>query len=165
MTNRRIFIKKIALGTTAFSLLGVPFSNCFSQNKKDKIGVALVGLGYYSTDLLAPALQMTNHCYLAWVVTGTPEKAIKWQEKYGIPAKNIYDYQNFDGIANNDDIDVVYIVLSPFLHKEFTIRAAKAGKHVWCEKRMAMTAAECEAMIKACKIPPKMAKVELGRLS
>ena len=52
---------------------------------KDKLGVALVGLGYYSTDLLAPALQQTKHCYLAGIVTGTPSKAEDWKKKYNIP--------------------------------------------------------------------------------
>jgi Predicted dehydrogenases and related proteins len=71
------------------------------------------GLGYYSTDLLAPALQQTKNCYLAGIVTGTPSKAETWKAKHKIPDKNIYNYQTFDQIANNDDIDVVYIVLPP----------------------------------------------------
>jgi len=151
MSNRRKFIKKMALGTTALGLTGVSFSNCFAQNKKDKIGVALVGLGHYSKHLLVPAFEFTEHCYLAGIVTGSPEKAKKWQQLHQIPDQNIYDYDNFDSIANNDAIDVVYIVLPPFMHKEFTIRAANAGKHVWCEKPMAMTEEECAAMIKACQ--------------
>jgi glucose-fructose oxidoreductase len=111
----------------------------------------LVGLGYYSTDLLAPALQQTKNCYLAGIVTGTPAKAESWKQKYNIPDKNIYNYQNFDSIANNADIDVVYIVLPPSMHHEYVIRAANAGKHVWCEKPMAITGKECEEMIAACK--------------
>ncbi|MBU3122605.1 Gfo/Idh/MocA family oxidoreductase [Sinomicrobium sp. 2019215] len=118
--------------------------------QKDRLGVALVGLGYYSTDLLAPALQQTKHCYLAGIVTGTPSKAEAWSKKYNIPDKNIYNYENFDDIANNPDIDVVYVVLPPSMHREYTIRAADAGKHVWCEKPMALTAQECRDMIDAC---------------
>ena len=118
---------------------------------KDRLGVALVGLGYYSRDLLAPALQQTKHCYLAGIVTGTPSKAETWKKQYNIPDKNIYNYQNFDQIANNPDIDVVYVVLPPSMHHEYTIRAAKAGKHVWCEKPMAMNEKECLEMIDACK--------------
>ena len=151
MLDRRNFIKNIAAGAATVGISSTVVSNCFAQNKKDKVGVALVGLGYYSTDLLAPALQLAEHCYLAGIVTGSPEKATQWKEKHNIPDKNIYNYENFDSIADNDDIDVVYIVLPPFMHKEYVIRAANAGKHVWCEKPMAMTAAECEAMIKACK--------------
>lgn len=125
------------------------FSATFQR--KERLGVALVGLGYYSTDLLAPALQNTKHCYLAGIVTGTPSKAESWKKKYKIPEKNIYNYQNFDKIADNPDIDVVYVVLPPSMHKEYVIRAANAGKHVWCEKPMAVTADECQAMIDACR--------------
>ncbi len=150
MMKRRTFIKQAAAGTAAAALYTSGFPSVLFKKKKDRLGVALVGLGYYSTDLLAPALQLTQHCYLAGIVTGTPEKAERWQKKYRLPEKNIYNYDNFDRIADNPDIDVVYVVLPPVLHKEYTIRAAGAGKHVWCEKPMAMTAAECEAMIKAC---------------
>ena len=121
------------------------------QRSEKRIGVALVGLGYYSRDLLAPALQLTKHCYLAGIVTGSPEKIPVWQEKYNIPDNNVYNYENFDQLANNDAIDVIYVVLPNSMHAEYTIRAAKAGKHVWCEKPMAMNVKECESMIKACK--------------
>lgn len=132
------------------SFAAAGFPRILTGSKKDRLGVALVGLGYYSTDLLAPALQLTKNCYLAGIVTGSSEKAERWKKQHNLPDKNIYNYNNFDRIADNPDIDVVYVVLPPFLHKEYTVRAANAGKHVWCEKPMAMTAAECEAMIKAC---------------
>lgn len=156
MSNRRKFLKQFSTGAAAMALTGTAFPNILFRKPKDKLGVALLGLGYYSTDLLAPALQLTKNCYLAGIITGTPEKAVKWKEKYNIPEKNIYNYANMDSIANNDEIDVIYVVVPPFLHKEYTIRAANAGKHVWCEKPMAMTAAECEAMIKACKDNKRM---------
>ncbi|PWJ58422.1 glucose-fructose oxidoreductase [Dyadobacter jejuensis] len=146
--TRRNFIVAGA-GLTAASIFS---SSVFALNKpKEKLGVALVGLGYYSTDLLAPALQLTQNCYLAGIVTGSPDKAETWKKKYNIPEKNIYNYKNFDQIANNPDIDVVYVVLPPSMHAEYTIRAANAGKHVFCEKPMALNVSECEAMIKACK--------------
>src|SRR3546814_7637241 len=71
--------------------------------------------------------------------------------EHGLPTRNIYDYANFDSIADNPDIDIVYICLPNSMHAEYTIRAAKAGKHVMCEKPMAISSAECEAMIAACK--------------
>lgn len=148
--SRRDLIKALAIGGagTFFS----PNSLLAATSpRKDKLGVALVGLGYYSTDLLAPALQQTKNCYLAGIVTGTPEKAETWKKKYNIPDKNVYNYQNFDTIANNPDIDVVYVVLPPSMHKEYVIRAANAGKEVWCEKPMALNPGECQAMIEACK--------------
>jgi len=148
MTTRRQVIKTLALGTGGMFLS--PFLiQCAAQRKK-RLGVALVGLGYYSTDLLAPALQQTKNCYLAGIVTGTPSKAEAWKEKYNIPDKNIYNYSNFNQIANNDSIDVVYVVLPPSMHKEYVIRAAAAGKHVWCEKPMALNETECSEMIAAC---------------
>lgn len=148
--TRRNVIKTLAFGSAAL-LFSPNTLLAATRKKKDRLGVALVGLGYYSTDLLAPALQQTRNCYLAGIVTGTPSKAEAWKKKYNIPDKNIYNYQTFDQIANNDDIDVVYVVLPPSMHKEYVIRAANAGKHVWCEKPMAISAAECHAMIDACK--------------
>ncbi|MBP6022537.1 Gfo/Idh/MocA family protein [Ferruginibacter sp.] len=116
-----------------------------------KLGVALVGLGSYATGQLAPALQQTKHCYLAGIVTGTPSKIPLWKDKYNIPGTNIYNYNNFDTIKDNPDIDIVYVVLPNSMHAEYTIRAAQAGKHVICEKPMALTVEDCDAMIAACK--------------
>lgn len=147
--SRKDAIKTLSL-TAGGILLSPSILRSSGFYKKDKLGIALVGLGYYSTDLLAPALQQTKNCYLAGIVTGTPSKAETWKTKYNIPEKNIYNYQNFEQIANNDDIDVIYIVLPPSMHKEYVIRAANIGKHVWCEKPMAITAKECQEMIDAC---------------
>ena len=148
--ERRDFISTLTLAGAATLFSGNSLL-ASTGPKKDKLGIALVGLGYYSTDLLAPALQLTEKCYLAGIVTGTPAKAETWKAKYNIPDKNIYNYQNFDRIADNPDIDIVYVVLPPSMHREFVVRAAKAGKHVFCEKPMAPSVADCEAMIAACK--------------
>jgi predicted dehydrogenase len=128
------------------------------QNPK-KLGIALVGLGKYATGELAPALQETKNCYLAGIVTGTPEKAEKWKRKYNIPESNIYDYQHFDSIKDNPAIDIVYIVLPNAMHKEFVIRAARAGKHVICEKPMAVTVEDCDEMIQACSEANRMLSI------
>lgn len=149
--NRRDSLKAITLGTGISLLSPFALMGCNKKTAKDKLGVALVGLGYYSTDLLAPALEQTKHCYLAGIVTGTPSKVEAWKSKYNIPEKNIYNYENFDSIKDNPDIDVIYVVLPPSMHMEYTVRAANAGKHVWCEKPMAVTVEECQAMIDACK--------------
>ena len=150
MKNRRQFIKQSMVAAAGIAVTQNSFANFLVSQKKTRLGVALVGLGYYSTDLLVPALQQTTKCYLAGIVTGTPEKAETWKKRHNFPDKNIYNYQNFDSIANNPDIDVVYVVLPPSMHAEYSIRAAKAGKHVWCEKPMAPTVAECQRMIDAC---------------
>jgi len=146
--QRRHFLSTMTMATAATLFSPSPL---FSKSKKDKLGIALVGLGYYSTDLLAPALQLTQNCYLAGIVTGTPAKAETWKAKYNIPDKNIYNYQNFDQIANNPDIDIVYVVLPPSMHREFVVRASNAGKHVFCEKPMAPSVSDCQAMIDSCK--------------
>ncbi len=150
MASRRTFLHTAAL-TSAAATLSPNVLLSATRPAKDRLGVALVGLGYYSTDLLAPALGQTKKCYLAGVVTGTPSKAEAWKKKYNLADKNIYSYQTFDQIANNPDIDVVYVVLPPSMHEEYVVRAAKAGKHVWVEKPMAVTARECQNMIDACR--------------
>ena len=137
-------------GALLFSGSPLLYGKTLNANQDKKLGVALVGLGGYSTYQLAPALLDTNFCKLTGIVTGTPEKEHIWAEKYAIPKQNIYNYDNFDAIKDNDEIDIVYVVLPNAMHAEFSIRAAKAGKHVICEKPMAINVAECDAIIKAC---------------
>lgn len=146
MLNRRSFIKQLS----ALSLAAVLPQKVFSNTQKN-LGVALVGLGRYSTDILAPALQETKYCHLAGIVTGSPHKIPLWQEKYKIKDANVYNYDNMYTLAKNEAIDVIYIVLPTGLHSKYSIIAAQAGKHVWCEKPMAMSVQECKAMIKACQ--------------
>lgn len=122
-----------------------------TQESARKLGIALVGLGSYSSGQLAPALQQTTLCQLNGIVTGTPAKAGQWKKQYNIPEKNVYNYQTFDRIADNPDIDIIYIVLPNGMHAEYAIRAAQAGKHVICEKPMATSVKDCEAIIAACK--------------
>ncbi|TXK52418.1 Gfo/Idh/MocA family oxidoreductase [Pontibacter qinzhouensis] len=170
LQDRRHFMKRftMVLGTTALGIPLLNLSSCQSAgNENDttatadqgeasakeakKLGIALVGLGKYSKEQLAPALQETKDCYLAGIVTGTPSKVKEWQDEYSIPDKNVYNYETFDQLKDNPAIDVVYIVLPNSMHAEYSIRAAKAGKHVICEKPMAITAADCQRMIEACK--------------
>ncbi|MCB0668070.1 MAG: Gfo/Idh/MocA family oxidoreductase, partial [Saprospiraceae bacterium] len=116
--DRRAFIKSTSLGIGALTLPHTINSACSQPDKK--LGIALVGLGNYSTNLLAPALQETEHMRLAGIVTGTPEKEKIWAEKYGIKPESIYNYENYDSIKDNPDIDVVYIVLPNGMHAEYT---------------------------------------------
>jgi len=145
--SRRRFLSSTA-GFIAASSCFSPYTLAFPQKKK--IGVALVGLGYYSRDLLAPALQLTQFCELKGIVTGSPEKIPVWQKHYGIADTNVYSYENMHQVANNPEIDVLYIVVPTSLHMKYGMAAAEAGKHVWCEKPMAMTEAECAALIASC---------------
>ena len=150
--TRRRFISTLSMGSALIMLPTIhTLSNSLIKGDKKKLGIALAGLGNYSTHQLAPALLETSNCYLSGIVTGTPAKAEKWKNQYKIPDGNIYNYENFDRIADNKSIDVVYIVLPNSMHYEFTVRAARAGKHVFCEKPMALTVKECIEMIDVCK--------------
>ncbi|MFA0963450.1 Gfo/Idh/MocA family protein [Roseivirga sp. BDSF3-8] len=146
--SRRSFIK--AAGAAA-ALSALPFPGILLGRQPQKLGVALVGLGNYSTGQLGPALRLTRHCQLRGIVTGSPDKVPLWQQRYSIPDKNVYNYGNIHQVADNPDIDVLYIVLPNSMHKEYAIKAAEAGKHVWCEKPMALNAKECREIIAACK--------------
>ncbi len=150
--TRRTFLNYSLIGSSALILPYNCYANPQSKTSSEgkKIGVALLGLGSYSTYQLAPALQLTKHCYLAGIVTGSPDKIPSWQEKYGIPDKNVYSYDDMHRIADNEGIDVVYIVTPTGTHARFSIAAANTGKHVWCEKPMAMNVEECQSIIDAC---------------
>lgn len=146
MMTRRPFLR-----TTAASALATCLARGQGESGGRKLGWALVGLGSLSTHQIAPALAKTKHARLAAIVTGTPSKAEDWKKRHQLDDAHIYDYESFDRIADDPEIDVVYIVLPNGMHAEYTIRAAKAGKHVFCEKPMANTAAECREMIAACR--------------
>lgn len=151
MTNRRSFLKTNTTLAMAAPFLSPGFYPMRKQKRNKKLGVALLGLGGYASGQLGPALQETKHCYLAGIVTGSPSKVPKWQDKYNIPDENVYSYDNFDSIADNDAIDIVYVVTPNALHMPFTVRAAEAGKHVICEKPMEISSDRCRKMIAACE--------------
>jgi predicted dehydrogenase len=116
-----------------------------------KLGVALVGIGKLTQGQLLPALRKTRSCRLAALVSGHPDKARAAAAANGLSEKAIYSYETFDRLADNPDVDIVYVVLPNAMHAEYTIRAARAGKHVYCEKPMAVSSKECQEMIAACK--------------
>jgi predicted dehydrogenase len=125
-------------------------------NKKGKMinknaGVALVGMGEYAVTQLIPALQETSNCHLAALVSGNEEKLVAEGKQHGISPEHLYTYDRFDTIADDAAVDIVYITLPNFLHSEYVIRAAAAGKHIICEKPMAMNPAECQHMIQAAR--------------
>lgn len=145
--NRRQFLQ---YSSSLMALGALSISPLYAQSTR-KLGVALLGLGNYSEKLLAPALQSTRHCELRGIITGTPSKVPTWQARYNIPDKNVYSYDNMHEIANNPDIDVVYVVTPTSTHMTFSVTAANAGKHVWCEKPMAMSVEQCQAIMDACE--------------
>jgi len=156
MNTRRNFLQKLT-----GSLIALPFlskqnylERLKSINDKGYDGpalrVAIMGLGSYGTRV-AEAMKDCTKAKLVAVISGTPSKINNWQARYNIPEKNCYNYENYDNIKNNPDIDAVYIITPNALHKDAAIRVARAGKHVICEKPMAINAKEGEEMIAACK--------------
>lgn len=117
---------------------------------EERIGFALVGLGSLSVQQLIPAFRACKRAKLTALVSGDAAKAQKLASEHGVKPEAVYDYKNFDRIAEQKDVQVVYIVLPNSMHLEFTARAAKAGKHVLCEKPMEVSVAKSQAMIEAC---------------
>jgi predicted dehydrogenase len=150
MRSRRQFIMQAA-AIAASPFISTRVTRALAAAAKPKLGFALCGLGSLSTYQLAPALQKTANCRLAGIITGTPAKAVKWRAEYGIPEKNIYDYETMHRIAYNSDIDVVYVVTPNALHLDNALVAAHAGKHVFCEKPMEISVERCRQMIDAVK--------------
>ena len=152
MRTRRDFIQQLSL--TAASLPFIHLQNTssmqFENNATVMLRVAIMGLGSYGSRV-AEAMQDCKRAKLAGAISGTPSKLKDWQAKYNIPAKNCYNYENFDEIKNNPDIDAVYVITPNGLHHDEVIRVAKAGKHVICEKPMAVNATEGQEMVDACK--------------
>ncbi len=146
--NRRDFSRMSAM-TLAAGRLSAVAQNPASAQKP--VGFAPVGLGTIS-DIFMGACAKSSKAKITGLVTGHPqEKGTKYAALYGVPQRSIYTYETFDKIRDNPDIDAVYIGLPNSMHCEFTLRAAKAGKHVLCEKPMAISSAECRQMIDACR--------------
>jgi predicted dehydrogenase len=127
---------------------GEPFN---PDAPEQRVGYAVVGLGHLTLTEILPAFGQTKHAKLVALVSGDAEKMGKVAKQYGIKPSSCYSYQNYDTIRNNPEVQVIYIVLPNAQHHEYTIRGAKAGKHILCEKPMATSVKECEEMIAACE--------------
>jgi glucose-fructose oxidoreductase len=134
-----------ALATRALGAQRVP------EPPGRKLGWAIVGLGSLAINQILPAFARSEHARVTALVSGHPDKARKLAARYGVAEKNLYTYDTYDRLRDNPEVDVVYVVLPNGMHAEYTIRAAKAGKHVLCEKPMANTPADCQQMIDACR--------------
>ena len=159
--SRRTFLQDTTQSLAAISVSSA-LSGCAQtalQNQQNvsgasesrKLGWAIVGLGSYATNQIMPSFAKSEHSRLVALVSGSPDKARQLADQYGLSERNIYDYRNFDSIKNNPDVDIVYVILPNSMHHEFTIRAARAGKHVVTEKPMAVSVRECEEMIAECR--------------
>lgn len=149
LLSRRTFVQQLGQGVGAAVALPA-LGGSLPAAPARKLRVALCGLGRYAT-ILAGCLAASQHCQLAGIVTGSPGKAAQWQHDYQLPIRNCYTYETFDQLRHDPGIDLVYITLPNGLHKEYTLRAAAAGKHVIVEKPMALTEQDCREMIAACQ--------------
>ncbi|MEM1441173.1 MAG: Gfo/Idh/MocA family oxidoreductase [Verrucomicrobiota bacterium] len=151
--KRRSFLSQSSKTAAILAAGTAPaYLRSYAQKPEGKVGVALVGLGGFSEASIAPEIAKSKHVWFAGAVTSDPGgKGKEWAKQYGFPEKNLYTYDEMDKLADNPDIDFVHIVTPNGLHAEHSIAAAKAGKHVMCEKPMAVTADECRAMIAAAK--------------
>jgi glucose-fructose oxidoreductase len=148
--SRRRFLRQIS--AAAVAAVAVPRSRALDAPANGKrLGIALVGLGNYAEYHLLPAIRQSKYWKLAGVVTGSKKKGETWARQYGFSAKNVFSYDTMHRLADCPEVDVVYVVTPNALHAANAIAAAKAGKHVICEKPMAVSVAQCDAMIKACK--------------
>jgi len=152
--TRRGFISRAGQGVLAASIPGALLKPAQAQLKVPdppgkKLGWAVVGLGSLSINQILPAFAKCEKSKVVAFVSGHPDKASKLALRYGVDPKNIYNYENYDSIKNNPEVDVIYVVLPNGMHAEYTVRGLQAGKHVLCEKPMANTPAECQQMIDA----------------
>jgi predicted dehydrogenase len=150
MLTRRDFSRLSALAALSGALPRVGAQTDDSQSSGRKLQWGIVGLGRISMDHFMPGVALSKTGKITALVSGHREKAEKQAAMYNVPSPSIYSYENYDEIAQNKEIDAVYIALPNSMHAEYTIRAAKAGKHVLCEKPMATSVADCRAMIEAC---------------
>ena len=146
--TRRQFAGAGAMGMAAAML---PRAWALGQAGADrKIGYAVIGLGEIAKHFIG-GVGMSQHAKITGLVSGDRAKAETQAAQLGIPATSIYSYADMDRMRENKAIDAVYVALPNSMHAEYTIRSAKAGKHVLCEKPMAVSVAECQQMIDACK--------------
>ena len=114
------------------------------------IRYAVIGLGHIAQAAVLPAFKHAKrNSTLAALVSSEPKKLKQLSRRYAVPRTCGYD--GVDELFASGEIDAVYIALPNDLHKEYTIRAGRAGLHVLCEKPMAVTASECEEMIRATR--------------
>ncbi len=155
IVNRRDF-NVVAAMAAASALLPragaqtAPAGTPVAAGTQKKLRYCIVGLGRISLDHFMPGTRQSALSEVTAVVSGHPEKARKTAAQYNVPESSIYSYENYDRIRDNPNIDAVYIALPNSMHAEYTIRAARAGKHVLCEKPMATSVADAKAMIAAC---------------
>jgi predicted dehydrogenase len=121
-----------------------------AQETSRKIGYCVIGLGRIANHFIA-GVQASSTSKITGLVSGHRDKAERFAARLGVPKSSIYSYEDMDRMRDNKSIDAVYVALPNSMHAEYTIRSAKAGKHVFCEKPMSTSVRDAEDMIAACK--------------
>ena len=117
---------------------------------RQAVRYAVIGLGHIAQAAALPAFKHARrNSILRALVSGQPKKLRALGPRYAVA--HLCSYDDVDDLFASGEIDAVYIALPNSLHKEFTVRAARAGLHVLCEKPMAVTSRECEEMIRAAR--------------
>ncbi len=117
------------------------------QSSGSKVRYAVVGLGHIAQVAVLPAFKNARNSEIVALVSGDPRKRKTLGKKYRVT--QVFSYKDYNQALSL--VDAVYIALPNHLHKEYAVRAAEAGVHVLCEKPMAVTEEECEAMIAAAE--------------
>jgi predicted dehydrogenase len=153
--TRRRFLKSAGQGLLAVNAAGVLVGSAGAQQVPDppgkKVGWAIVGLGQLSINQILPAFAKCERSKVVALVSGHPDKAARLAGRYGVNPASVYNYENYDSIKDNREVDVIYIVLPNGMHAEYTVRGHQAGKHVLCEKPMANNPDDCQRMIDAAR--------------
>jgi predicted dehydrogenase len=119
-----------------------------SQSPRRQVRYAVVGLGHIAQVAMLPAFaHARRNSRVVALVSDDAEKRRTVGRKYRVD--QTYTYDEYEACL--EEVDAVYIALPNSMHAEYTIRAARAGVHVLCEKPMAVTADECQEMIDACR--------------
>jgi predicted dehydrogenase len=116
-----------------------------STQKPIRWGV--VGLGWVATDFVAPAIVKSPGSELAACLGSTPEKTRAFAGKFAVPRQ----HRDLAGLVSDPEVDIVYVALPNAMHHAAVLAAARAGKHVLCEKPFAMNTAQARDMVKACR--------------
>ena len=115
-----------------------------------RVRYAVVGQGYIAQIAVLPAFSHARkNSELAALVSGDRVKLRTLGRKYGVD--RLYTYGEYEACLRAGDVDAVFIALPNHLHREYAVRAARAGVHVLCEKPMALTEQDCKAMIAAAR--------------
>ncbi|WP_416293921.1 Gfo/Idh/MocA family protein [Paenibacillus illinoisensis] len=116
------------------------------MNSDRKLRWGILGSASIAKGSVIPGLQQSELNEVAAIASRDEEKAKQTADQLGIPQA----YASYEALLEDDSIDAVYIPLPNHLHREWTIRAAEAGKHILCEKPLALTEQEAREMAQAC---------------